>query len=92
MEKHRLVSMLSAKVQRRVQPLEVVRQVVGVKWPEVLLVCEQVHDFGSIGIAGERLQNRRHLFQRYVVACDIDLGEDEPTRKILQGLMVAEGL
>ena len=49
-EKHRLISALRDPADGNVESLGMVGNVVGVEWPKILLVGEQVHNLGAVWV------------------------------------------
>ena len=72
------------------KPLKMIRQIVGVKWPEVLLVSENIHDLCGSGIFYYLLQGGNGLIEGCFVAGKVHPRKNNAGVKILQHLIPRE--
>ena len=90
MEEDGLVSLFRDPANGNVEPLEMIGNVIRVERPEILLVCEQVHDLRLVRIIGTRFERGHRPFDGNRIADDVDLGENDAAIEIHQRIMTGK--
>jgi hypothetical protein len=60
-----------------------VGNMVGVEFPEILFVSEQIHNLSAVGIFSKGLKCRYNAFERGTVAYNVDPGKNNTAVKVL---------
>jgi len=76
MEKDRLVPLSGNPTDGHIKSFEMVGKIVGVKWPEVLLMGKKVHNLRLVGVFSERFKCRHNTFNGCAVANNVNSGKN----------------
>ncbi len=90
MEKDRLVPMFSNPTDGHIESFEMVRYIVRVKWPEVLLMGKNIHNFRVVGVFSERFKCRNNAFNGCVVADNVNSGKNYAAVEVHKGIMAGQ--
>jgi len=90
MEKDRLVPVFSNPTDGHIKSFEMIAKIVGVEWPEVLLVGKKIHNFRVVGVCSERFKYRYNAFNGCVVANNVNSGKNYAAVKVYKGIMAGQ--